>query len=177
MQSQTQHVAGCDVVDAGMKPALQKVPVCRLKMKVTEIPLEVYSHVCVKLNLKRNLRFDDHKILAEKVGLSKEKTALIEQDYPNPTDEILKTWSVRRASRSDEGLTLETSAFLTFHSGNSIFINSFDKTKFLFSELTLPDWWLSILQFLLTVSIETNLFPLLDYLINNSLVRIKSRLS
>ena len=33
--------------------------------------------------------------------------------------------------RSDEGLTLETSAFSIFHGGNSIFINSFDKTKFL----------------------------------------------
>ena len=30
---------------------------------------------------------------------------------------------------SNEGLTLETSAFLTFHCGNSTFINSFDKTK------------------------------------------------
>ena len=34
--------------------------------------------------------------------------------------------------RSDEGLTLETSAFQIFHGGNSTFINSFDKTKFLF---------------------------------------------
>ena len=33
---------------------------------------------------------------------------------------------------SDEGLTLETSAFKIFHGGNSTFINSFDKTKFLF---------------------------------------------
>ena len=31
--------------------------------------------------------------------------------------------------RSDEGLTLETSAFQIFHGGNSTFINSFDKTK------------------------------------------------
>ena len=30
-------------------------------------------------------------------------------------------------------LLLETSAFKTFHGGNSTFINSFDKTKFLFS--------------------------------------------
>ena len=35
--------------------------------------------------------------------------------------------------RSDEGLTLETSAFEIFHGGNSTFINSFDKTKFLSS--------------------------------------------
>ena len=34
--------------------------------------------------------------------------------------------------RSDEGLTLETSAFQIFHGGNSTFINSFDKTEFLF---------------------------------------------
>ena len=31
---------------------------------------------------------------------------------------------------SDEGLTLDTSAFQIFYSGNSTFINSFDKTKF-----------------------------------------------
>ena len=31
---------------------------------------------------------------------------------------------------SDEGLMLETPAFLIFHSGNFTFINSFDKTKF-----------------------------------------------
>ena len=43
-------------------------------------------------------------------------------------------WSTkesRAALRSDEGLTLETSAFQIFHGGNSTFINSFDKTKFL----------------------------------------------
>ena len=38
--------------------------------------------------------------------------------------------------RSDERLTLETSVFLNFHGGNSTFINSFDKTKFLFDSLT-----------------------------------------
>ena len=37
-----------------------------------------------------------------------------------------------RQSEGNEGLTLETSAFLIFHGGNSTFINSFDKTKLLF---------------------------------------------
>lgn len=95
MQSQTQYVAGCDVVDAGMKAPLEKVPVRRLNMKVTEIPLKVYAQVCVKLNLKRELRFDDFRMLAEKVGLTKEETELIGQYYLNPTDEILKTWSAK----------------------------------------------------------------------------------
>ena len=38
--------------------------------------------------------------------------------------------------RSDEGLTLETSAFQIFHGDNSNFINSFDKTKVLFHSAT-----------------------------------------
>ena len=38
--------------------------------------------------------------------------------------------------RSDEGLTLETSAFEIFYGGNSAFINSFDKTQFLFRSTT-----------------------------------------
>ena len=40
------------------------------------------------------------------------------------------------ALRCDEGLTLETSAFQNFQSGNSTFINLFDKTKFLFLSST-----------------------------------------
>ena len=76
-----------------MKAPLEKVPVCRLNMKVTEIPLKVYAQVCVKLNLKRELRFDDFRMLAEKVGLTKEEIAYIGQYYSDPTDEILKTWS------------------------------------------------------------------------------------
>ena len=38
-----------------------------------------------------------------------------------------------RHIRSDEGLTPETLAFQILHGGNSTFINSFDKTKFLFT--------------------------------------------
>ena len=37
------------------------------------------------------------------------------------------------ALRSDEGLTLETSAFQIFHGGHSTFINSFDKINFCFN--------------------------------------------
>ena len=50
-----------------------------------------------------------------------------EKDYINRQRE----WGFRFI-RSDEGLTLETSAFWIFHGGNSTFIYSFDKTKFLY---------------------------------------------
>ena len=38
--------------------------------------------------------------------------------------------------RSDKGLTLETLALRIFHDGNSTFIDSFDKTKFVFHSTT-----------------------------------------
>ena len=43
---------------------------------------------------------------------------------------------VQPFSFSDEGLTLETSAFQIFHASNSTFINSFDETKLLFHSPT-----------------------------------------
>ena len=46
--------------------------------------------------------------------------------------DLIQTTTTHNSSiRSDEGLTLETSAFQIFHGGNFTFINSFDKTKFL----------------------------------------------
>ena len=46
-----------------------------------------------------------------------------------PAFRVLALRQSESKRRSDEGLTLETSAFLTFHGGNSNFINSFDKAK------------------------------------------------
>ena len=50
---------------------------------------------------------------------------------------LIKTNNIHNSSiRSDEGLTLEMSALLIFHGGNSTFINTLDKTKFLFHSLS-----------------------------------------
>ena len=50
---------------------------------------------------------------------------------------LIKTNSTQNSSiRSDEGLTLETSAFQIVHGGNSTLIDTFDKTKI--SCFTLP---------------------------------------
>ena len=78
------------MVDAGEKRQEN-----RLSTKVTSIPLIVRRQVCVMLNVKRNLRFDDFRMLAEKVGLDMNETDFIEQNFPNHTDEILKTWSTK----------------------------------------------------------------------------------
>ena len=61
-------------------------------------------------------------------------------DDVRANDEGLTLW--RRAPLwrfSDEGLTLETSAPQIFHGGNSTFVNSFDKTKFLFLNFRLTN--------------------------------------
>ena len=65
-------------------------------MKVTDIPLRVYSDVCVMLNVKREPRCNDFRMLAEKVGLSMNETAVIEQTSSSPADKILQNWSVKK---------------------------------------------------------------------------------
>ena len=89
----TSHTS-CDVVDEGVKPDLDQVTK-RLSLKVTELPLPIYSKVCVKLNVERNVRFDDFRMLAQKVGLKRDETDYIHQKFLNHTDKILRTWSTK----------------------------------------------------------------------------------
>ena len=67
----------------------------RLSTKVACIPLEVYSRVCLMLNIRRILRFDDFRMLAEKAGLDRYEIKFVEQ-LENPTDVLLSTWSSSR---------------------------------------------------------------------------------
>jgi len=83
-----------DVVNPGDKPSEKQV-ITRLSTNVKGLPSKVYSDVCLMLSIKRSLGCDDFRMLAEKVGLSKIQTEFLEQKYQNPTDEILKTWSIK----------------------------------------------------------------------------------
>lgn len=64
----------------------------RLSTKVKEIPPSVFSQVCEMLNVKQ-VRFDDFRMLAEKVGLTRYETDNIDQRFQNPTEEIVNVWS------------------------------------------------------------------------------------
>ena len=77
--------------------ALPHVQLPRLSTKVMCIPLKVYSRVCLMLNIRRELRFDDFRMLAEKVGLDgyEIRYSYIEQSV-NPTNVVLSTWSSSR---------------------------------------------------------------------------------
>ena len=79
--------------DSNHQENYQALTLQRLSTKVKEIPLSVFSQVCVKLNVKQQLRFNDFRMLAEKVGLKRDETECIDQRFENPTKEIVNVWS------------------------------------------------------------------------------------
>lgn len=89
--SETKQKMKDDVVDAGVNQNGSQVN-ARLSASVKGIPLSVCGRICMMLNVKRVVKFDDFRMLAEKVGLDKDETDFIAQQK-NPTEEILKTWS------------------------------------------------------------------------------------
>lgn len=89
--SESREKMADDVVNAGVKKNGSQVN-ARLSTSVRELPYLVLSPICLKLNVKRDVKFDDFRMLAEKVGLNKDETDYIGQ-LKNPTEEILKTWS------------------------------------------------------------------------------------
>lgn len=58
----------------------------RKAVLVRDLPLAVYSKICVKLNIIRDF-FDDFRMVAEKLGFDKDTTQFIGQGR-NPTDQI-----------------------------------------------------------------------------------------
>ena len=62
-------------------------------MKVLDLPLkEVYSKICVKLNIKRDIYFDDFRMLAEQLGMDRDSTEFAGQQI-NPTDFIFRVYN------------------------------------------------------------------------------------
>ena len=59
----------------------------RVKMKVLDLPKKVYSKICLKLNIKRDISFDDYRMLAEELGMDRDTTEYSGQQI-NPTDFI-----------------------------------------------------------------------------------------
>ena len=86
IQETSLHPTGCDVVDQGLPQN------SRLSTRLTRLPLKLYAQLCRMLNVKRDLRFDDFRMLAEKVGFDRDFIRAIEQ-MTNPTDVILQNWS------------------------------------------------------------------------------------
>lgn len=95
IQESNQDVSGRDRLDAlavaRQVDALKISPL--LSTKVRDLPVQVYKQICEQLNVKRDEKFDDFRILAEKVGFSREEIRNFESKE-DPTDEILTSWSL-----------------------------------------------------------------------------------
>ena len=62
-------------------------------MKVLDLPKkEVYSKICLKLNIRRDISFDDFRMLAEELGMDRDATEYSGQQR-NPTDFILSQYN------------------------------------------------------------------------------------
>ena len=60
----------------------------RRAMRVLDLPRkDIYSKICVKLDIRRDLNFDDFRMVAEELGMDRETTEYAGQQK-NPTDFI-----------------------------------------------------------------------------------------
>ena len=57
----------------------------RIEIKVTELPVEVYRKICMKLSVKRNITFDDFRMVAEMLGLDRDTMEFLGQQS-NPAE-------------------------------------------------------------------------------------------
>ena len=81
----------CDVVDQGVPRNSRQVN-SRLSTMLAKLPLKLYAKLCRMLNVKQDLRFDDFRMFAEKVGFDRDFIRSNEK-MTNPTDVILQILS------------------------------------------------------------------------------------
>lgn len=76
----------------------------RLSTNVLDIPGSVYHTVCIKLNSKDEMFFNDYRMLCEDLGYNDTVARGLEQPTTsNPTDELLWNWSTRDADKATVG--------------------------------------------------------------------------
>ena len=63
-----------------------------LEVKVLDLPLSIYSKICLKLNIKRDVSFDDFRMLGEELGMDRDTTLFVGQQT-NPTDFIFSEYN------------------------------------------------------------------------------------
>jgi len=95
--SKTKEKITVDVVGTEVKQNNISQVNTRLSTNVQELPYHVRGQVCKMLNIKRDLEFDDFRMLAEKAGLGKDKINNVEQTENSPTHAILTEWSIKNS--------------------------------------------------------------------------------
>ena len=79
-----------DVVNV-LENWLKQDPYSKLSSKVSDIPLETYSTICLMLNAQRPLD-NDYRILGEKLKFSRVQIEGFEQGKTDPTHTLIKKW-------------------------------------------------------------------------------------
>ena len=91
-----QQCQGCSYHPSVQQQHEQRPPLSRdhrINMKVLDLPKkEVYSKICLKLNIRRDISFDDFRMLAEELGMDRDATEYSGQQR-NPTDFILSQYN------------------------------------------------------------------------------------
>ena len=83
-QSQRNYLSNGSFISSGSQglPFFEEE---RRAIKVTQLPFEVYSKICIKLSVKRNMTFDDFRMVAQALGLDSDTIAFLGQQS-NPAD-------------------------------------------------------------------------------------------
>ncbi|XP_068700046.1 uncharacterized protein [Montipora foliosa] len=80
----------------------------RLSTNVLDIHGSVYRTVCIKLNSKDEMFFNDYRMLCEDLGYNETVARGLEQPTTsNPTDELLWNWSTRDADKATVGKLID----------------------------------------------------------------------
>lgn len=82
---------------------VQGDPRSRTSTKVTGIPFDIYSKVCLMLNTEDKIFYRDYRMLGEKLGYDPDKISGFEQGSRNPTHKLIK----KGFKRNDEPLTVQ----------------------------------------------------------------------
>ena len=88
------HLSGTTMQLDGIPQDFQK---SLLSKQMSVIPIKFYAKICVKLNIRHSLSFDDYRLLGEEIGLTKDETAWFGQS-DNPTDEIIQKFNSQEGS-------------------------------------------------------------------------------
>ena len=71
-----------------------KVTATGRSFKAADIPLQVKSKICLKLNVERKYCFNDYRLLGQKMGFDQDLIKNLKR-LANPTEELLDQWSVK----------------------------------------------------------------------------------
>lgn len=76
----------------------------RQSIKAEDIPYSILSKICLKLNIRKDLSFNDFRLLGEKMKFTKDVITNLGQKE-NPTYELLQLWYAKPEATVEKLIT------------------------------------------------------------------------